>query len=347
MSIATRSAGIAELSELIGAKIHGDKNVSISGIATLELAENNHLSFFSNRKYHQYLAMTQAGVVILHPDDVDQCPTNAIVTDDPYLAYAKIATFLTQKQRQKTKIAATAMIADDVDIGDNVTIGEYVIIGSGSRIADNILIKAACIIGENVNIADNTILYSNVTLYDDISIGKNSVIHSGAVLGSDGFGIAQEQGKWLKVPQLGSLIVGDDVEIGANTTIDRGAIEDTIIENGVKLDNLIQIAHNVCIGENTAIAGCVGIAGSTTIGKNCAIGGGAGILGHLSITDNVHITATSLVTKSIKNSGVYSSGTPLQENHQWHKNFIRFKQLDGMARRLTQLEKHFATRKEK
>jgi len=278
--------------------------------------------------------------VILHPDDVDQCPTNAIVTKDPYLAYAKIAAYLTQKPHPQTNIAPTAIIADSVILGKNITIDDYVIIGNGCKIGDNVQIKAACIIGENVSISDHSLLYPNVTLYTGVSIGKNTIVHSGAVLGSDGFGIAQEDGKWLKVPQLGSLVVGDNVEIGANTTIDRGAIEDTIIKDGVKLDNLIQIAHNVCISENTAIAGCVGIAGSTSIGKNCAIGGGSGILGHLKIADNVQITATSLVTKSIKNSGVYSSGTPLQENHQWHKNFVRFKQLDNMARKLSRLEKY-------
>ena len=344
MSIVTRYASLDELARLIDGSVHGDPDVSISGIATLELAKKNDLSFFSNRKYHQYLSATKAGVVILHPDDVEQCPTNAILTNDPYLAYAKIATYLTENKSRKSHISSTATLADDVKIGENVFIGEHVVIGQGSEIGNHVTIQAGSVIGEAVSIADSCCLYPNVSVYAGVSIGHHSIIHSGAVLGSDGFGIANEQGQWIKVPQLGSLLVGNHVEIGANTTIDRGAIEDTIIENGVKLDNLIQIAHNVHIGENTVIAGCVGIAGSASIGKNCAIGGGAGILGHLTIADKVHITATSLVTKSIKKAGIYSSGTPLQETQLWHKNFARFKQLDNMSRRLTQIEKQFTTR---
>ena len=338
MSIPTRQAGIKELADIVDASIHGDSEASVSGIATLELAGQNDLSFFSNRKYHKFLARTKAAIVILHPDDVEQCPTNAIVVKDPYLAYAKIASWLTKNDLKQTSIAPSAVIEDNVSIGDNVNIGANVVVGSGSKIAHNVSLGAGCVIGKDVIVGKNTILYTNVSVYTGVSIGDNVIIHSGAVLGSDGFGIASEQGQWIKVPQLGSVLIGHDVEIGANTTIDRGAIEDTIIENGVKLDNLIQIAHNVRIGENTAIAACVGIAGSTTIGKNCAIGGGAGVLGHLTITDHVHITATSLVTKSVKEAGVYSSGTPLQENALWHKNFARFKQLDKMARRLTELE---------
>ncbi len=339
MSISTRQASIKELADIVAASIHGDPDVIISGIATLELAERNELSFFTNRKYHKFLLTTKASVVILHPDDRDNCPTNAILSDDPYLAYAKIATWLTKSEFQQAKIASSAVIADSATIGNNVNIGANVVIGHGSIIASDVILHAGCVIADNVNIGSDTVLYPNVSVYSNVVIGGETIIHSGAVIGSDGFGIANENGQWFKVPQLGTVIIGDNVEIGANTSIDRGAIEDTIIDNGVKLDNLIQIAHNVRIGENTAIAGCVGIAGSSTIGKYCAIGGGSGILGHLTIADHVHITATSLVTKSIRESGVYSSGTPLQENTQWHKNFIRFKQLDKMARRLNELEK--------
>ena len=339
MSISTRKASIKELAEIVGATVHGDTDVIISGIATLELAKQSELSFFTNRKYHKFLLTTQASIVILHPDDVDSCPTNAILSDDPYLAYAKIATWLTQDEQKKIQIASSAIIAANVTIGKNTNIEAHVVIGEGTKIGNNVRLSAGCVIGDNVNIANGTIIYPNASIYSNVIIGENTIIHSGAVIGSDGFGIANDKGQWFKVPQLGTVIIGDNVEVGANTTIDRGAIEDTVIENGVKLDNLIQIAHNVRIGENTAIAGCVGIAGSSTIGKHCAIGGGSGILGHLTIADHVHITATSLVTKSINESGVYSSGTPLQENAQWHKNFIRFKQLDKMARRLTALEK--------
>lgn len=339
MSISTRQASLQELADIVSADLRGDPEVIISGIATLELAEPSELSFFTNRKYHKYLMTTQAAAVILHPDDVGECPTNAIVTADPYLAYAKIATWLTRPDEQPGQIAASAVIADNVVLGKNVSIGANVVIEEDVRIGSNVSLHPGCVIGHGVNIGDASILYANSSIYTDVQIGEQCIIHSGAVIGSDGFGIANEKGQWFKVPQLGRVIIGHHVEVGANTTIDRGAIEDTVIENGVKLDNLIQIAHNVRIGENTAIAGCVGIAGSTTIGKHCAIGGGSGILGHLSIADYVHITATSLVTKSITDPGVYSSGTPLQENAQWHKNFVRFKQLDKMARRITELEK--------
>lgn len=338
MSILTRLAGIKELADIVGAKIHGDSEVSVSGIATLELAGASDLSFFANRKYLKFLTQTKAAVVILHPDDLQHCPTNALIVEDPYLTYAKIASWLTQPDNPITNIAPNAVIADDVTLGNNVSIGANVIISSGCQIGDNVKLEAGTVLGSHVKIGDNTVIYPNVSVYSGVTIGEHCIVHSGAVVGSDGFGIANDKGQWIKVPQLGSVSIGNHVEIGANTTIDRGAIEDTIIENGVKLDNLIQIAHNVRIGENTAIAGCVGIAGSTTIGKHCAIGGGTGILGHLTIADHVHITATSLVTKTIKKAGVYSSGTPLQENAQWHKNFVRFKQLDNMARRLTELE---------
>ncbi len=343
MSIPTRPASLKELAEVIGSEFHGDAQCTISAIATLELAQHNELSFFSNRKYYKYLLNTKASIVILHPDDVHECPANAILAQDPYLAYAKIAAWLSETRHkvepEQSQISESAVIDDTVIMGNNSYIAANVVIAGDCRIGDNVIIHPGCVLAEKVSIADNTIIHANVAIYAYSIIGCNCIIHAGAIIGSDGFGIANDQGQWLKVPQLGRVIIGDRVEVGANTTIDRGAIEDTIIENGVKLDNQIQIAHNVHIGENTAIAGCVGIAGSSIIGQSCAIGGGVGILGHLNIADRVHITATSLVTKSIDEAGIYSSGTPLQESAQWHKNFVRFKQLDKMARRLNALEK--------
>ncbi len=338
MSIPTLQASLKELAELVNAGFQGDPETRVSGIATLEQAQPGDLSFFSNRKYHKFLSATQASIVILKPEDLEQCPTNAIVTDDPYLSYAKIAAWLTADPEQSSVVHDTAIIGKETHLGNNISLAAHVVIGEHCTIGDNVILDAGCVIADGVSIGANTHCYPNVSIYNQVSMGKNVLVHSGVVIGSDGFGIANDQGQWIKVPQLGSVQIGDHVEIGSNTSIDRGAIEDTVIENGVKLDNLIQIAHNVHIGENTAIAACVGIAGSTTIGKNCAIGGGAGILGHLSITDHVHITATSLVTKSINKPGVYSSGTPLQENALWHKNFVRFKQLDSMARRLMDLQ---------
>ena len=339
MSSITRKANLKELADSIGAEFCGEPLTTISAIATLERAQKNELSFFANRKYYQCLLVTKASIVILHPDDQAVCPTNTILSPEPYLAYAKIATWLTQSNKQQSKIASTAIISNTVMMGNNTIIADHVTIESGCKIGNNVTIHAGCVLSDSVTIGDDTTLYPNVSIYSGVTLGSECIIHSGVVIGSDGFGIANEQGKWIKVPQLGSVIIGNRVEIGANTTIDRGAIDNTIIEDGVKLDNQIQVAHNVHIGENTVIAGCVGIAGSSTIGKSCAIGGGAGILGHLTIADGVHITATSLVTKSIHKTGIYSSGTPLQESSLWHKNFVRFKQLDKIARRLTKLEK--------
>ncbi len=338
MSIPTRKVAIKVLAELVSANVVGETDAMVSGIATLENAARGDLCFFSNRKYFKYLASTSATVVILHQNDVVNCPVNALVVDDPYLAYAKIAAFLTEQNINNTDIHCSAVIHDTASLGKNVVIGANAVISKEVSIGDNTVIQSGSVIGENTTIGSFSTLYANVTVYPGITMGDRVVIHSGAVIGGDGFGIANENGKWIKVPQLGSVVIGDDVEIGANTTIDRGAIEDTIIEQGVKLDNLIQIAHNVHIGKNTVMAGCVGVSGSTTIGSNCAIGGGAGLVGHINIADNVQLTGTAFVTRSINSPGVYSSGIPSQDNALWHKNTVRFKQLDSLARRLKSLE---------
>lgn len=338
MSIPTQHVAVSVLAELVSAKVVGKADTIVSGIATLENAGKGDISFLSNRKYFKYLASTKADVVILHHDDVVHCPVCSLAVDDPYLAYAKIAAFLTVHGKQATDIDNSAVLHETVSVGKNVVIGPNAVINKGVSIGNNTTIEGGCVIGENVTIGASSTLYANVSVYPAVTMGERVIIHSGAVIGGDGFGIANEHGKWIKVPQLGSVVIGNDVEIGANTTIDRGAIEDTIIAQGVKLDNLIQIAHNVHIGENTVIAGCVGVSGSTSIGRNCVIGGGAGLVGHIEIADNVLLTGTSFVTKSINHPGVYSSGIPFQENAQWHKNIARYKQLDKMARRLKKLE---------
>jgi UDP-3-O-[3-hydroxymyristoyl] glucosamine N-acyltransferase len=337
-SIPTRHVAVKVLAELISAKVAEDADAIISGIATLENAGKGDISFFSNRKYFKYLTSTKATVVILHHDDAVHCPVNSLIVDDPYLAYAKIAAFLTAQGGTSTDIDNSAVIHETALLGENVVIGPNAVVRNGVSISDNVTIEGGCVIGENVTIGVSSTLHANVSVYPGVTMGERVIIHSGAVIGGDGFGIAYDNGKWIKVPQLGSVVIGNDVEIGANTTIDRGAIEDTIIEQGVKLDNLIQIGHNVYIGENTVMAGCVGVSGSATIGRNCAIGGGAGLVGHITIADNVTLTGTAFVTKSINSPGVYSSGIPSQENTLWHRNTVRFKQLDKMARRLKDLE---------
>lgn len=334
------------LAEHVGARIHGDPDCLIGSVATLQGADANAISFLTNPRYRKYLQQTRAGAVILCEQDVEHCPVNALVVDNPHAAYARIATLFEQHGRSQQGIHPSAEVAADAEVDASAWIGPHTVIGAGVRIGAHCYIGPNCVLEHGVQIGENCTLVANVTVYHQCTLGKRVNLHAGVVIGSDGFGFAHDKGHWIRVPQLGSVRIGDDVDIGANTTVDRGAIEDTVIEEGVKLDNQIQVAHNVRIGAHTVMAGCVGIAGSTTIGKHCAIGGGVGILGHLEITDGVTVTATSLVTKSIKIPGVYSSGTPLEPNEQWHKNFARFKQLDQMARRLKALEKELNHLKE-
>lgn len=334
------------LAEHVGARLKGDADIVIDSVATLQGAGSNDITFLTNPRYRKYLQETVAGAVIITERDEEHCPVNALVVANPHAAYARIAALFESHGRDQQGIHPSASVADDAQIHETAWIGPHCSIGAGVRIGAHSYIGPNCVIEHGVSIGEHCTLVANVSVYHQCSLGNRVNLHAGCVIGSDGFGFANDGGKWLRVPQLGRVQIGDDVDIGANTTVDRGAIEDTVIEEGVKLDNLIQVAHNVRIGAHTVMAGCVGIAGSTTIGKHCAIGGGVGILGHLEIVDGVTVTATSLVTKSIKSPGVYSSGTPLEPNDQWHKNFARFKQLDQMARRLKALEKELASLKE-
>ena len=263
-----------------------------------------------------------------------------LIVSDPQLAFAKIAQrFNSPVLPWQGGVHPSAVISEKATLGHNVSIGPNSVVHHEARIGEGTSIGAGCVVGEGSTIGSNCIIHPNVTLYHRISIGNYVTIHSGAVVGADGFGFANEGGQWVKIPQLGSLNIGDYVQIGANTTIDRGALNDTIIEQGVILDNQIQIAHNCVIGAYTAIAGCVGIAGSAKIGRHCLIGGAACINGHVEITDQVIITGLTMVTKSIKKPGVYSSGTIAQSNSEWHRNAIRFQQLDHIAKRVRKLEK--------
>jgi len=315
-------------------------------VATLQHADITQISFLTNPSYRKQLASTKAGAVIMSAADAEDCPTNAIVSQNPYAAYAKIAALLSPEEKYNAGIDPAAHIATDVIISKTASIAAGVVIESGVALADFVRIGPGCVLQKNVKIGAHSILTANVTVAHECEIGERNIIHPGVVIGADGFGQAMDNGNWIKVPQLGRVVIGDDVEIGANTTIDRGAIENTIIEDNVKLDNQIQVAHNVKIGAHTAIAGCTAIAGSTTIGKHCRIAGMVGIVGHLQIADNVTVTAKSLVSGSIKKAGVYSAGTPLEPNQQWRKNTIRFKHLDEMAKRLKALEKQLSSKKE-
>lgn len=328
---------LAEIAKHVGGVVHGDEAYQVESFATLENAANNQISFLANLKYRKFLTSTVAGAVIVNAEALDSVPNNAIVVDDPYVAYAKAARLLNPVRVHSPGIASSAVINESSSIHSSASIGAQVVIESGVVIEEDVVIGPHCIIMSGSKIGAGTRLTANITLCEGVQIGQRCTLHPGVVIGADGFGIANDGGKWIKVPQVGSVKIGDDVEIGANTTIDRGAIEDTIIGQGVKLDNQIQIGHNTIVGDHTVIAGCVGIAGSTTIGKYCVIGGGVGIGGHLSIADNVLLTGMTMVTKSINSAGSYSSGIPAEPTALWHKSVIRYRQMDKLVAKVKEL----------
>jgi UDP-3-O-[3-hydroxymyristoyl] glucosamine N-acyltransferase len=327
-----------DLARRVGGSINGDGGCLISDVATIQNARPGTITFLANGRYRKYLATTAASAVILSPDDARVSPVPTLVVNNPYAAYARVAALLHPADLPREGIHATACVSADSGIHTSAWIGPYSIVEAGAEIGARVHIGAGCYVGERCVLGDDTRLVAHVTVCRGTRIGKRTLVHPGAVIGSDGFGIANDRGVWIKVPQLGGVSIGDDVEIGANTTVDRGALEDTVLENGVKLDNQIQLGHNVLIGEHTAIAGCVGIAGSTKVGKRCIIGGGVGIGGHLEIADDVHITGMSMVTKSITRPGLYSSGMPLETNRLWRRNMVRLRQMEDLARRLQALE---------
>ena len=335
---------LGELAKHVSAEVKGDPSYTVEGVGTLHNANAKQISFLTNSSYRKELATTKAGAVIMSASDAENAPINAIISTNPYAAYAKIAALLSPSEIFDAGVDSAAHIMSDAQISSTASIAAGVVIESGVVISDSVRVGPGCVIQKNVKIGANTVLTANITVAHGCVIGERNLIHPGVVIGADGFGQAMDDGQWIKVPQLGAVVIGDDVEIGANTTIDRGAIEDTIIEDNVKLDNQIQVAHNVKIGAHTAIAGCTAIAGSTKIGKHCRIAGMVGIVGHLQIADNVTVTAKSLVSGSIKKAGVYSAGTPLEPSQQWRKNTIRFKHLDEMAKRLNKLEKKITSK---
>lgn len=336
-----QSYSLKHLAEIVGGEVHGDANIQITGIATLQSANEDQISFLANPAYEKYLETTQAAAVIVHPKLLEKCSVNVLLHENPYLAYAKLSHLWDRSNlldKSAYRIHPNAVIHDKAIVESGVLIEAGVVIAAGATIKAGAVIGANSVIGEDCVVGEGTRLSSNVALNYGVSIGNNCIIHSGVVIGSDGFGFAPVKGEWLKISQLGGVVVEDCVEIGANTTIDRGALDNTVIEKGVILDNQIQVAHNVRIGQNTAIAACSAIAGSTVIGKNCIIGGASGIAGHLTIADGVHITAMTMVIKSLTEPGIYSSGTGVQPNAKWRKSIARLRQLDKMAARLKNLE---------
>jgi UDP-3-O-[3-hydroxymyristoyl] glucosamine N-acyltransferase len=331
---------LQEIAVLLGAELSGGSNCLVNGIMTLEKAQSGQISFLDNAHYLKYLPQTKASAVILRREYLDQCPCHALITTDPYLAFAKVAKLFEKKIDYSPGIHPTVILGKNTQIHPSAHIAPYCVLGDEVCIEENVIIDSGCYLGNAVHIGAQSRLFARVVLYPDTLIGQRTWIHSGSVLGSDGFGLAKDKSDWLKIPQLGRLKIGNDVEIGANVTIDRGALADTIIADGVKLDNQIQIGHNVSIGEKTAIAGCTGIAGSTRIGKNCLIGGGVCINGHIEICDNVMITGMSSVVHSITHPGVYSSTHSVQPRQEWIRNNSRFRQLHTLFRRFKKIESH-------
>ncbi len=338
---------LMDLTAGLDVQIKGDPHCLITGISPIQQSQSGHITFLTNSVlssslYRKYLAETKASAVILTEADASNCKVNAIISADPYFTYAKIAAYFSCLPTSEAGIHASAVIGKNTKIDPTACIAANCVIGDDVIIAAHVVIGAGSVLGNGVEIGEATKLDANVTLYHHVKIGARGVISSGVVIGSDGFGFANQKGVWHKVPQLGSVQIGDDVEIGANTTIDRGAIENTVIGNGVKLDNQIQIGHNVVIGDHTIIAGCVGIAGSAVIGKYCMIGGRASIIGHISICDRAIITAATGVNKSITEPGMYSSGiVGVTTNEEFRKNNARFHRLDNLVERVKKLETIF------
>ena len=325
---------LREIVARLGGEAVGEAAAPLTGVATLDSAGPGEITFLVNPKYRARLADTRAGAVIVGPGDRAAPAIPHIVADNPYAYYARTVALFNPEPPVKPGIHPFAQIDASANVDAYAEIGAFVVIGAGAAVAKGARIGAHCVLGERVSIGADTRLNPRVTIYDDCAIGARCVLHSGAVIGADGFGMARDAGAWVKIPQVGRVRIGDDVEVGANTTIDRGALDDTVIGDGVKLDNQIQVGHNCVIGAHTVIAGCTGISGSVTIGRDCLIGGGVGLVGHISICDRVTISGFSLITKSITAPGTYTSGLPFMPHSEWLRNAVHLRRLDEMAKQL-------------
>ena len=316
-----------DLVKKLGGELIGDSNILINSVASLESAHKNSISFFNNPRYSDLLRTTKAAVVIVNRESLSFRSGVSIVIDNPYFYFAKVSQLLNPSKTLKKEIHKSAIIHPSCKLGQDVYIGPNVVIEENVSLGDDVIIHAGSIIESDSAIGNASVIHPHVVIKTNTIIGKNCILYAGCIIGSDGFGYAKDDNKWIAIPQTGRVILGDNVDIGSNSTIDRGTLDDTIISSGVKIDNLVQIGHNCMIGENTIIAGCVGIAGSAKIGKNCAIGGAAMILGHLSITDNVTISPGSMITRSIKTSGTYTALMPFQDHETWLKTAAKIKRL--------------------
>jgi len=340
MTDSRKQPTLAEIADRLGARLEGDGGRRVSGLATLKEAGPDQIAFLANRAYLKDLPETRAAAVLLTAEHAKSCPAATLVLDNPYLGYAELSRMLDPlADAHAPGVHPSAVVAEDAVLGDDVCVGPSAVIESGVTLGDGVVIGPGSVVGADTRIAEGSFLHANVTVYQGVVIGKRAILHSGCVVGADGFGFAHDGAGWRKIAQLGGVVLGDDVEVGSCSSIDRGALGDTVIGDDVKIDSQVQIAHNVRIGDHSALAGCVGIAGSTSVGRHCMLGGGVGLSGHLTICDGVQVTGMSLVTNSILKPGVYSSGTGAMENGQWRRNAVRFKQLDNIARRVMRLEK--------
>jgi UDP-3-O-[3-hydroxymyristoyl] glucosamine N-acyltransferase len=327
-----------ELARRVGARVDGDGSVPITHLGTLESAGAGAIAFLANPRYRAQLAATRASAVIVAPGDAAHTALPKLVSDNPYATFARIAQLLNPDRAPEAGIDATARIDPGASVARSAAVGAYAVIEAHACIGERAHVGAHCVIGEACTIGDDVTLKPRVTLYPRTVLGPRTVVHSGAVIGADGFGLAEADGRWIRIPQMGRVVVGADCEIGANTTIDRGAIDDTVLGDDVKLDNQIQIGHNCVIGDHTALAGCVGVAGSTRIGRNCRIGGAAMISGHLTIADDTTIGGGSIVFGSIDAPGTYVSIMPLLPYREWQKTAAQLRHLARLRERVAALE---------
>jgi UDP-3-O-[3-hydroxymyristoyl] glucosamine N-acyltransferase len=333
---------IADIVAALGGELHGDPELPIARIAPLDQADARSITFLSHSRHASKLAQTGAGCVIVAPAQLEAARSRStvVVTDDPYLYYARLTQWWRRAEpAPQAGVHPSAVVDPSARIDPSAHIGALVVVGAGAQIGPHAVIGAHSSIGAHACVGARTRLAERVTFGERCTIGARGIVHSGVVIGADGFGFAPTEGRWEKIEQFGAVRIGDDVEIGANTCIDRGALDDTVIEDGVKLDNLIQVGHNVRIGAHTAIAGMAGIAGSARIGRHCTIGGAAGIVGHIDIVDHVHVDAATVITRSITKPGRYSGLFPFDDNASWEKNAATLRQLHSLRERLRALEK--------
>jgi len=343
MDLKTPPFKLGDIAQWVGATLHGDADLAIYRAIPLDAATGSGgIAFLANARFDKYLGATRASAVVVPPAALEGCPVAALVAENPYLTWAKTAALFARPRRIQPGIHPSAVVAESAQLGPGCSIGPLVSIGPGARIGADVVVEASAVINEDAEVGEHCTIGPGAVLHYAVMLGRRVRVHAGAVIGADGFGLAFDRGHWLNVPQLGSVRIGDDCEIGANSTVDRGALGDTVLGCDVRLDNLVQIGHNVQIGDHTAMAGCVGVAGSATIGKYVQVGGASGIGGHITIADHVVINSMSQVTHSIYKAGTYSAGLPLTEHTRWLRNAARFRHLDELVDRVKSLEKRLS-----